>query len=107
MTRKLLSKDHENGELFERQLEELGLIARRVPLKKLTNGTHWHITKPGSTGTLEATYDGTSKQLWIEIRANRSASWQEPVIVILQSMQQPGKGATPMSTHPCLVVARS
>jgi hypothetical protein len=52
---------------------ELGLDLQPHPLRQLPKGGHWHIRKPGHSGTLEVTWnDGL---LWTDVRRNRSAPW--------------------------------
>jgi hypothetical protein len=71
-----VSKGVDIVDLFEQTLAALGLEWRRLSLKKYPDGIHWHITYPGSKGTLEATYLSDGKQLWLEIHGGREAPWQ-------------------------------
>ena len=65
---------------FERRCEELGLIARRMSLKKYPGCTHWHLKKAGEKGTLEATWWPEKDRLWLSVHENRRAAWQERAI---------------------------
>ncbi len=75
---------HADGCLrLERILTELGLGFKRLSLKTLPAAVHWHITKPGEKGTLEATWDLDAEAFWLCTRANRYATWQDEVITAL------------------------
>lgn len=69
---------------FEAAVESLGLDHRRLTLKKYPDGIHWHIRKPGSTGTLEATYVPNGRRLWLDTRPGREAPWQAEQIELLK-----------------------
>lgn len=53
----------------------LGLVAKEMGMKSPPGARHWHISKPGSKGTIEITWL-PSGRLTIEARANRFADWQ-------------------------------
>jgi hypothetical protein len=51
----------------------LGLTVKEMRLSSLPQGRHWHISKPGQPGTLEATWsDG---ELTFRVRSNRQGDW--------------------------------
>jgi len=75
-----LSKGVEVVERFEKALSDLGLTHERLSIKKYRDCIHWHIRKPGHSGTLEATYLAEGQRLWLEVRKNRSAEWQVEMI---------------------------
>jgi hypothetical protein len=75
-----VSEDVEVVDRFEVVLANLGLVYRRIALKKYKDCIHWHITSPGSKGTLEATYLPAGKRLWLEGRRGREAPWQVDVV---------------------------
>jgi hypothetical protein len=54
---------------------EAGLTVQEMAMKSPKGARHWHLRKPGVTGTLEITWL-PSGELVIEARANRSADWQ-------------------------------
>ena len=41
---------------------------------------HWHIVKPGATGTLELTYWPAPKSLWFKVQAGRQSAWIDEVL---------------------------
>jgi hypothetical protein len=84
MERRILSQEVEVISRFEKTMTSLGLTFQRIPLKKNPDGIHWHIRTPGKVGTLEATYSLKGMVLSLEIRNNRSASWQTQVIETLE-----------------------
>jgi hypothetical protein len=59
---------------FEDRCSKMGLLVKRLELKKFPGCTHWHLTKPGETGTLEATW--WRGRLWLSVHDNRKAEWQ-------------------------------
>ncbi len=60
----------------ERVALEMGLIVRiRRGLKQYPDGTHWHLGKPGQSGTLEVTHWPRTDSLWLSIHANRRTPW--------------------------------
>jgi hypothetical protein len=65
---------------FEPLLVKLGLEFTRMSLKKYPGAAHWHIRKPGLSGTLEATWWPSEGQFWIEQRTGRTADWQHDVL---------------------------
>jgi len=79
---------------FEQAINDLGLGATRISLKSIPDAVHWHIRKPGVSGTLEATwrFGENGPELWLEVRANRSAPWQKGVLDVLT---QGADGITP------------
>ncbi len=67
-------------EEIEIKLQDLGLSFRQIELKTKSQIIHWHIQKPGTTGTLEADFSPTQKTLTLIQRSNRSAPWQDPIV---------------------------
>ncbi len=49
---------------------------------------HWHIGKPGATGTLELTYWPQTGEAWFAIHANRHADWIETTLPALTRLLQ-------------------
>ena len=72
-------------EQFESLLLGLGLTFERLSLKKNPNGIHWHIRMPNKKGTLEANWNPKTGMIWVDVRPNRSAEWQRPIIDLLES----------------------
>ncbi|MCE9558542.1 MAG: hypothetical protein K8R88_06285 [Armatimonadetes bacterium] len=62
---------------------KLGLKVVSHNLKSLPFGRHWHISKPGTTGTLEVTW--TPREFYLSVRPSRSAPWIEDAILALQN----------------------
>ena len=53
-------------------VEALGLvISSDGTLRKYPGSRHWHLKKPGSTGTLEITYWPAQSRLWVCYHSNR------------------------------------
>jgi len=71
--------------LFEAECAKLGLRAHRGTLAKYEESVHWHITRPGTKGTLEATWWPTNHAFWLEVRTNRRADWMPPIIEALKA----------------------
>jgi hypothetical protein len=65
---------------FEAVAHAAGLSIHRGSLSKYKGSTHWHLTKPGERGTLEATWWPDNNRLWLAVHANRKAAWQEAAI---------------------------
>ncbi len=59
-------------------------IGRRGTLKTVPQSLHWHLTKPGHSGTLESMYDPTLQSGWLSYHSNRVAGWIDPAIEIIQ-----------------------
>jgi len=53
----------------------LGLVAKEMGMKTPPGALHWHLSQPGSKGTLEITWLPSGTFI-IEARANRFADWQ-------------------------------
>jgi hypothetical protein len=66
----------EDVEVFAAQL---GLNVKRFDLKKPIGCRHWHLSKPGLSGTLELTSLPNGVAIW-EARKNRYAKWQEEAV---------------------------
>ncbi|MBX3118091.1 MAG: hypothetical protein KF784_03435 [Fimbriimonadaceae bacterium] len=60
--------------------ERLGLLSQKGSLKSYPGCTHWHFKKPGTAGTLEATWWPKTGRLWLKIAANRKADWMSDAI---------------------------
>lgn len=54
-------------------------IVSEASLKTLPGSVHWHIRRPNSSGTLEATWLA-SGEAWLSYHANRHAPWIDEVI---------------------------
>lgn len=63
------------------QLESSGFKVAEMPLKSLPKGMHWHVSKPGQKGTLEATWN--EDELRFEVRSNRTGDWQTGAVKAL------------------------
>ncbi len=51
---------------------EFGLfIASEGTLRSYPGSTHWHLRKPGVSGTLEVTWHPTANRLWVAYHDNR------------------------------------
>ena len=55
-----------------------GLVPTEHPLKTKPEWRHWHLRKPGCSGTLEATWDGSD--LHFTVRSNRAAPWIDEIL---------------------------
>lgn len=69
--------------LFEARCRELGLAHKRLDLKKYPGASHWHLTKDGEKGTLEATFWPAKNRLWLSVHANRTSPWQDTMRIQL------------------------
>ncbi len=85
----VISQENDCVNAFDLAVIALGLTSKRFPLKGITGSIHWHIKRPGESGTLEATYDPKGQRLWLEVRTNRAATWQPAVIESLLSQFKP------------------
>lgn len=67
---------------------ELGLIiASEGSLKLYPGSRHWHLRKPGSSGTLEVTHWPAKPRLWVAYHSNRIGNgWVEAVATQLAHM---------------------
>ena len=60
------------GQAVQAVADQLGLdIAIDGTLKSFPGCRHWHLRKPGTTGTLEVTSWPERKRLWVTYHANR------------------------------------
>ncbi len=67
---------------FEKAVaQEFLNIKSRGTLKTIPGCIHWHITKSGEKGTLEATFDTKRLRLWLCYHDNRFADWINDAIV--------------------------
>lgn len=64
----------------EETAAEAGLVAERRSLKMYADSTHWHIRRPGSSGTLEATWFPHTERLWLSYHENRYAPWIDDAV---------------------------
>lgn len=73
------------GSEVSSRLEEacgsMGLVFKRLSLKKFPGSVHWHITKPGEKGTLEATW--WEGKFWFSVHENRRSEWVDGVVATL------------------------
>ena len=83
-----LPSDHIKS-TFTSALSSAGLDCKELCLKKYPGSTHWHITKPGEKGTLEATWRPSKRQFWFSIHSNRRSDWQEGTIQTLGALLDP------------------
>ncbi len=67
-------------------LNDQKLEFKQLNLAKYPGCVHWHITKKGSKGTIEATWWPAQSEFWISVHANRASDWQEPVILAVQDL---------------------
>jgi len=86
MQYRILSEGVDVVESFEQAIAEMELDHKRLELKKYADCIHWHIRKPGLSGTLEATYLIGERKLWLEIRPARQAPWQDSVLERLEAL---------------------
>jgi hypothetical protein len=51
----------------------LGLVVATISsLRKYPGSRHWHLRKPGMSGTLEATYWPAGHRFWVAYHSNRA-----------------------------------
>lgn len=67
------------AEIVEKFAAKFGLISREIPLKSKPSARHFHLQKPGKTGTLEITLDGG--KLTYAIRASRKGDWMDDGLI--------------------------
>ncbi len=71
-----------------------GLVAERGSLKMYPDSTHWHFRRPGSPGTLEATWFPGTERLWLSYHENRYAPWiDDAVEAFLGAFGEPATSA--------------
>ena len=80
MTRWDLQACEGAGEKLVRLAEEGGLVVKEMSLKSLPPNLHWHFSKPGSKGTLEATLILGTGEIWLSVHDNRRADWVEEAV---------------------------
>jgi hypothetical protein len=68
-----------SDEGFETVARQLGLIVKRMSLAKYPSSVHWHLSRPGHKGVLEATWI-PGRRLWLSVHENRRADWQDEAI---------------------------
>lgn len=68
-----------------RLAREQGLIVSESTLKSLPANFHWHFRKPGTSGTLEATWLIGTQQGWLSVHDSRQADWIEEAAAIIGS----------------------
>ena len=67
------------AEIVEQFASKFGLIVREIPLKSKPSARHFHLQKPGFSGTLEITFDRGN---WSHsIRANRRGDWMDETLL--------------------------
>ena len=71
---------------LEAACSALGLSYNRLTLARYVGCVHWHVSKPGVRGTLEATWWPATKRFWFSIHANRRASWHDGVVEKLEDL---------------------
>jgi hypothetical protein len=71
---------------------EAGVKIHRGSLARYPGSIHWHFTRAGEKGTLEATWWPSKNRLWLSIHSNRAAAWQDDAVRTLQALlsSQPG-----------------
>jgi hypothetical protein len=72
-------------EKFESRCLAVGLVLKRLDLKKYPGCTHWHLVKSGAKGTLEATFWPEQKRLWFSVHDNRCADWHGETIKLIKA----------------------
>jgi len=70
----------------------MGLVFKRLSLKKFPGSVHWHITKPGEKGTLEATW--WEGKFWFSVHENRMGQWQHEGLDTLQDRLRNSRGGS-------------
>lgn len=82
----LVPKDRDPEAAIESTVAELGLaISSKGTLRKFNGSVHWHIKRPGESGTLEATWWPKTGQFWLSVHANRGANWIEEAIAKIKA----------------------
>jgi hypothetical protein len=66
--------------LIDRAAADQGLTIQVGTLAGYPGCTHWHFTKPGEKGTLEATWWPPAHRLWLSVHANRQSAWHESAV---------------------------
>ena len=70
---------------FEAMLPEAGLtVHTRGGLATKPGATHWHVRKPGATGTLEATWLPATGHFSFSVHDNRQGDWVPGAIAELR-----------------------
>ena len=64
---------------FEDMARGLGLVVKRMSLAKYPGSVHWHLSRPGEPGVLEATWI-PGQRLWLSVHENRRAGWHDTAI---------------------------
>ena len=63
-------------------------IHRSTSLSTLHGSHHWHIRKPGSRGTLEATWLPAEGRFFFSVRDNRNGVWIDAALSQLSRLLQ-------------------
>ena len=61
-------------------------ISSRGTLRSYPGCVHWHLTRAGSTGTLEPTWWPAKRRLWLKVASNREAPWISEAVVLYESL---------------------
>ncbi len=67
-------------ERIKAMTNRLELRSEQIELKQYPGSVHWHLSKRGKTGTLEVTWWPKQNRLWLQIRENREAPWQQNIV---------------------------
>lgn len=59
-------------------------LSRKGTLSKYPGCVHWHYRKDKQRGTLEITWWGKKRRLWIKVAARRSADWIQGAIALFK-----------------------
>lgn len=72
-------------EIVQAAFSRFGLtVASNTELKKYPGSRHWHLRKPGSSGTLEVTFWPERGRLWVAYHSNRVGDgWVESAARLL------------------------
>lgn len=65
--------------------QEQGLSVKQLALATLPGASHWHLSKPGSKGVLEVTWNPKKERFWASCHGNRQAEWIKPMVQNLAS----------------------
>ncbi len=63
-------------------------VSLRGTLKRFPACIHWHVTKGGTTGTLEITLWPQEHRAWFSVQKRRTAAWIDAEIVRLGNVIQ-------------------
>ena len=70
-------------EAFLNAARDQNLEVMETTLASYPGARHWHFSKPGSRGVIEATWWPSHEKFWLSVHENRGADWVDDVYPML------------------------